>query len=207
MEAIGAEITGGNPSRKGSRGRSSVSRKRPTNSSSESLSKGQKTGSSTKSDSDSRPRPKLSIVLKRKPLYRNLEEDDIKYLWAVYKKNGGELNAKEYKEQLLSGVVSSYDYAWTMEVEKPVGVAFGIQAGPMVLFGDVQWFPWATRRNKYESMTNILNNLRKERLVIFYCNKEHNNFYIHISRMGVIRRVGHIHGIYENEPSILFETR
>ena len=206
-ERTGVETTGDNNSRIVSLDKSSASRKKPTSFRSASPSKEPPTGSSTKSDSGSRPHPKLSRILKRKPRYRDFTDDDIKYLWVVYKKANGDLSASEYRERILASLPTTYHYAWIMETDKPIGVAFGVNAGPMVLFGDVQWFPWATPRNKLESLTNLLHRLRKQHKVILYCNKAHNKFFVYLSRAGILRRVGHLHAIYEGEPAILFETK
>lgn len=115
------------------------------------------------------------------------------------------MSASEYRDQVIASLTNTYHHAWVMEVGKPVGVAFGVNAGPMVLFGDVQWFPWATSRNKLESMTNILHRLRKQQKIILYCDKAHHEFYVHLARTGILRRVGHLH--FDNEPSILFESK
>ena len=90
---------------------------------------------------------------------------------------------------------------------RPVGILTGIYAGPMVLLGDASWFPWASDRNKLESMVNIFNELRKQFLGIFYCALSDKKFYEHIARHGIIKRIGHIDGIYKDEPAVEFQLR
>jgi len=89
----------------------------------------------------------------------------------------------------------------------PVGVVGGRFTGPLLFLGSMIWFPWASKRNIYESVVNTLNELRKEYLILFHSSMEDKEFYVNVARHGIIRRVGTVHDVYEDGPAALFETR
>ncbi len=81
----------------------------------------------------------------------------------------------------------------------PVGMVTGKLTGPMMWLGDVIWFPWASSRNKYESIVNFLNELRRMYVGLFTCTLGDKKFYENIARHGVIRRVGTLYDITEDK--------
>jgi len=80
----------------------------------------------------------------------------------------------------------------------PVGILTGKLLGPILWLGDAIWFPWASGRNKYESMVNLFNELRREYVAMFTCTLGDKNFYEKVARHGVIRRVGTLYDITED---------
>lgn len=89
----------------------------------------------------------------------------------------------------------------------PMGVAKANISGHRMEI-HVHWLPWATRRNVLESTVRFLANMRKEFLVLVFAGDETKKFYEHVSRYGVLKRVGKITGYYSNgNDAILFQTK
>lgn len=153
--------------------------------------------------------PRLSRTLKRKPEFHGFGDEDIKYLWAAYKKGAfrdiftEDLDAKEFSEVAIEYILSVYTHAWVLG-EKPVGVVFGILTGPFIYLGSLEWFPWATKRQIVENLIGFLNGVRKELYCVWDCKEEDKKFYEYIARHGIIRRVGTLHGLNHAR---LWETR
>lgn len=170
----------------------------------------QPNSTSKKSDSGYTKLPRLSRTLKRRPVYRDFEEGDLKYLWVAYKKGlmdiKEDLSPKDFDEAMINIVDSEYEFGWTfMEGKTPVGFAFGSVAGPLVLLRDLTWLPNASNRNKIEHIVNLLNDMRKRMKIIFYSKENDKDYYAYIARHGIIRRVGHLHDM--GETLSLWETR
>lgn len=92
----------------------------------------------------------------------------------------------------------------------PVGMVFGTIPFPnkqVMWCGDFTWFPWASSRNKLESAVNFLNRMRHEWLVIGFADDEVINFFEHVCRYGVMRRVGKVFDMFEGGPGGVFQTR
>jgi len=164
------------------------------------------------SKSPAKKQPRLSITLKRKPTFRPYVEEDIKYFWASEKQKGNATDPKNYAEQIKNTLFAYYDVGFTMEAitqkgKMPVGAVFGKYMGPFLLLADARWLNWATDRNKLESIVNLLNELRKDTLVLFYSTMDDKDFYVHIARHGIAKRIGTIDDLFENGQAALFQTR
>lgn len=130
-------------------------------------------------------------------------------MWAAYKKgsfkdifNDG-LDAKGFSDIAVEYILSAYTHAWVLG-EKPIGVVFGINLGPFIYLGSLEWFPWATNRQIVENLIGFLNSVRKEIYCVWDCKEEDKRFYEYIARHGIIRRVGTLHGL---DHARLWETR
>lgn len=160
-----------------------------------------------KSDSNSK-RYRIKRTLKRDPSFHVLTDDDIKYLWADLKKGKKiEISPQDFINEFSDHVSRNYDYAWTLTLDKPMGMVFGQISGPMIMLGDMHWFEWATNRNKIECSIKLLNELRKTNVITMYSTFDDKKFYEHIAKHGILRRVGTLYGIYEDEPATFFQTR
>lgn len=142
-----------------------------------------------------------------------MHEEDIKYFYASYKKSGhDDKTPLEFKNELLRHIQTSYDDAFVMMArvegkKEVVGGFFSQYAGPLMVVGDITWFPWASKRNRVESMVNAINELRKERLMIFISTLKDKRFYEYICRHGILSRIGHIQELYKDEPAVMFQSR
>lgn len=178
----------------------------------------------TKSESASAPPPRkwrLRRTLKRHFDYRPIETDDIKYIWAAYKK--GELSAiglakedmtpDEFRQTVERGIVENCHAAWTLIAETgkgfiPVGIvlaAWAPNASYLIVTG-MAWLPWASKRNKVEAMVGFLNGVRKEFPLMFYALFEHLRMYEVCAKHGVVRRVGTSLNAIPGKQCAVFET-
>lgn len=161
-------------------------------------------------------KPRLSRTLKRWVEFRPIEDEDIRYLWAAYKKNTfdgyvkKDLTAKEFKIEITELMLNSYSGVYvclanTKQGFVPVGVipVAGIYLGWMI--GDVRWFPWASTRNIIESFVNFINEMKKEVYLLGYCSDKDKDFFVYMAKHGIIRRVGSINP--KDKHLKLFESR
>lgn len=131
----------------------------------------------------------------------------MKYLWVAYKKGllplREGLSAKEFQEEAEAFLLSNYDYGWLIG---EYGLIFGKNAGPMILLGDVIWFPWASNRNILEGIVQLINTLRYEAKVTFFSSMDDKRFYEHVAKHGILRRVGRIHDVGK-QPLAFWESK
>lgn len=180
-----------------------------------------------KSDSGSAPRRnkwRLKITLKRAVDFRPIEDDDIRYVFAAYK-NGAlysmgepfmdtKMTADAFRDAFQSFVVEHYHAAWTLFAMTrkgfiPVGVVFGAWApsSSYMIVNGMIWFPWASSRNKVETMVNFLNGVRGQVPLVFYAMPEHKRMYEVCAMHGIIRRVGTSQVAIPGHQAAVFETR
>ena len=144
-----------------------------------------------------------------------MASEDRKYAWAAYKLGafGPQMDAdsKVFTDQ-LNEYIALHDVAFIVEsITKkgriPIGLVVGKYIGPILQLIETTWFPWATARNKMESMTNLLNDLRKRYVVTFVCSIKDRDFFVNIAKHGVLRRVGTLYDLFTDGPAPFFQTR
>jgi hypothetical protein len=166
---------------------------------------------------------RLKRTLKRSASYRPIEDDDVKYAWAAYKKGalspmGGafskEMNADEFKRLFEAFVVANHHAAWTLVAPTirgriPVGIVLAAWApnAPYMIVNGACWFPWASRRNIIEASVAFFNGIRKEMSLVFYALPEHKRAYEVCAMHGIIRRVGTSHVVFPGQQAAVYETR
>ena len=178
-----------------------------------------------KSDSASSRRPskwRLSKTLKRNVSYRPIEDDDMKYVWAAYKKGAlstmnvfpPDLPADEFKRAFEEYVLGNFNAAWmliapTDKGQLPVGVVFAAWApnAPYMIVTGMCWFPWASKRNHVEAMVCFLSGVRKEFALMFYALKEHKRLYEVCAMHGIVHRVGTSYTAIPGQSAAVFETK
>jgi hypothetical protein len=89
----------------------------------------------------------------------------------------------------------------------PVGLFSGKFNGPMLFIGSAVWFKWASSRNKIECAIHVLNELRKDYIVILHNHMKDKPFYMNIAKHGVIRQVGRFYDVYDDGPAQVWQTR
>lgn len=72
--------------------------------------------------------------------------------------------------------------------------------------GQMTWFPWASKRNIYESSVNLITELRDHVDLILHVKNVDKDFAVMVAKHGVIRRVGTLYGILD-EPISVFQSR
>lgn len=171
-------------------------------------------------------RYRLSRTLKRFVEFRPMDDEHMRYVFAAYKKGamketGGffddeGMSAPEFKEAFYRYAQMYYDDAWVFYatslrgVYEPVGyvATTRTKAAQPLFIADTIWFPMASSRNRVESMTNWLNEMRKENVVTEYSQMKDKKFFEHICRHGIMRRVGTRIGFYQDGGNAAeFETK
>ncbi len=178
-----------------------------------------------KSDSGSKAQAnkwRLRQTLRRSASYRPIEDADVKYAWAAYKKGAlspmgdaftKEMNADEFKQLFEAFVIQNHHAAWTLIAPTskgniPVGIVLAAWApnAPYMLVNGCIWFPWASKRNILEAMVCFLAGVRKEHPLTFYALPEHKRTYEVCAMHGVVRRVGTSFLAVPGKQCAVFET-
>lgn len=171
---------------------------------------------------------RLKKTLARKPVFRPIEQEDMKYIWAAYR-NGAletmgddfksaDLSAADFAQRFEQEILANYSGAWTMFAETkrgmiPVGLALGFYShhdqkfAPFMIVGDLIWFPWSTHRNRIESAVNFFHRIRSTTPMVEYARGEYKRFFEMICQHGVMRRIGTTYNVYPNEATAIYETR
>lgn len=141
-------------------------------------------------------------------------------MWAAYAQNSlGELN-EHFPEDMgpdefnraFAAFLENDIHAWVMNADTPRGrIPVGMVLGRpwmygMLVMGYFTWFPWASKRNVYESLVNIVNGLRYEANLLFHVDEKDKALAIRVTRHGIVRRVGTLHYI-SDEPIAVFQSR
>lgn len=166
---------------------------------------------------------RLKRTLKRSASYRPIEDEDVKYAWAAYKKGAlvsmgeaftQEMSADQFKQLFEAFVISNHHAAWTLIAPTikgsiPVGIVLAAWApnAPFMVVNGACWFPWASSRNKIEAMVTFLNGIRKELQLVWYALPEHKRMYEVCAMHGIIRRVGTSFVAHPGQQTAVFETR
>lgn len=111
-------------------------------------------------------------------------------MWAAYQMGmwkdiiPEDLDAKEFEEH-FDGWLSTirFDLDWIMEAEyqgkvRPIGIMLAwLAPGERRLEPHVEWFPWATPRTRFESVTHFLWEIRKEFKVHIWASDDDKKFF------------------------------
>ncbi len=176
-----------------------------------------------------KPNWRLKKTLSRRVEFRPIENEDVKYAWAAYKKGGlapmagpfaqEGMSADEFKSAFEAAILTRYHAAWTLFAEStkgfiPVGFVLAFHShpdpmmSPFMIVGDIVWCPWATKRNMVESSVNFFNVIRHTIPMVDYAHGETNKkFFEMLARHGIMRRIGTIFNVVHGEATAMFETR
>lgn len=165
---------------------------------------------------------RLKRTLKRSASYRPIEDDDVKYAWAAYRKGAlspmgevfaQEMNAEQFRQSFEAFVVQNHHAAWTLlaptsKGKIPVGIVLAAWApnAPYLIVNGACWFPWASIRNRLEAMVCFLSGVRKEHQLVFYSLPEHKRMYEVCAMHGIVRRVGTSFVAVPGKQCAMFET-
>lgn len=176
-----------------------------------------------------RPPLRLKKTLARRLSFRPIENEDVRYAWAAYKKGSlapmagvfteTGMSAGQFREAFETTVLTRYHAAWTLFAESvkgflPVGFVFAFHShsdpvlSPFMIVGDIVWCPWATPRNRMESAVNFFNMIRHEIPMVDYAHGDENKKFMEmLARHGIMRRVGTTFNVVKGEGVAVFETR
>lgn len=159
---------------------------------------------------------RLVRALSRRPYSRPLEGEDLKWLWAAYRKGSFPeiaegLDSDGFTEKALDVLARSHAQflLWSRREsgDRPVGLVLCHRKNH-VLEPHVFWFAWATRREKIETALSFLNEQRRSWLIMISARERDRGFFAHLCRYGFIRPVGTVFGGYgKGQPAHLFQTR
>lgn len=150
--------------------------------------------------------------------------DDLRFAYAAWRLGSkidmlhfepdADMAGPEWVEYTAEFLIAHYAHAFTLfakthEGKRPAGIALLHQpdkrAG-VLWMADVIWFPWASSRNKLESIVNFMNSMRKQWLIFEFAIPAETPFFDHVCRYGVMRRAGTVFDLY-TEPASVFQTR
>lgn len=170
-----------------------------------------------KSVSDSRPRLSLGRTLRRAGKVWITQPDDLKYAWAGYKIGAfpgfpRDLSAGDFRSYALD-VFRGYASITTVSAPTAQGVipvlfAFAQLWGRYVQLTDLAWMPWASPRNRMESLVRYVQHARIEMdgvMVVPFRRDDPRDkaFGVWVLRHGIARRVGTLDG---PDPAAMYQS-
>lgn len=114
------------------------------------------------------------------------------------------LSVAEFSNELLD-LLEKFQGINVFMGDRPLGLLVTTESEHR-LEPHIEWFPWATPRNKIEHVVNMVNAFRKDRLVLIIAKMEIRDFLVHVAKHGILRRVGTING-YFPENAVVFEGK
>ena len=155
-------------------------------------------------------------TLKRGCGFEPFNESHIRYCWAAYKKGAfgpqvqEGLSPEEFKGDLLTRTAQNINaggdlftlLAHTTKGILPVGIiSIAISEAPFTIrqiSPHVVWMPWASGRNKLETILKFLVAAKEEGKPIITAREPDWNFFNRLCNYGVIRPVGKLRGHYSD---------
>lgn len=172
---------------------------------------------------------RLKKTTARQVSYRPIEDEDIRFAYAAYKKGALKdmagpfadtgMSPEEFATQFIAAVQARYHGAWTLFAEtragfKPAGMVFAFYShpdhtlSPFMIIGDLVWFPWTTPRNRIEAAVYFFSLIRASVPLVDYAHGELNKrFFEMICQHGIMRRAGTTYNVVKGEPVAIYETR
>ena len=90
----------------------------------------------------------------------------------------------------------------------PVGVILGELRPKMLMIGDILWFPWASPRNRLESVLAFVNSQRDEITIVVWSRFGLRKSWEHVCKYAVMRRIGTIMDVSQDgDPMALYQSR
>jgi hypothetical protein len=166
---------------------------------------------------------RLRKTLARHVEVRVMSPDDIRFLWATYKKGAlTPMDARfadagmtpEQFSEAFDEIAGRYNEGWTISAETkrgfmPVGMIFGALAplSAYMIVAGVLWFPWATKRNVVEGAVAFFNEARHHIPMMLYATEEHKRMYEVCCMHGIMRRIGTSEVVFPGRSAAVYETR
>ena len=126
------------------------------------------------------------------------------------------MEIKDFEEGLYNYLLLS-DEVKTIESDKrPIGI-FMLKERDWIIEPHVVWFPWASARQKIESVTKLLDDIRRKpwdggfgpekKTAFIRSSKKDSKFFTHIAKYGILRRIGTSETLGPDGAEALFETK
>lgn len=164
---------------------------------------------------------RLSKTCARKLEVRAIEDGDLFYAWAAYKKGvfndvfAPDLSALDFKAAFSTLLGSRYDAGWTLVAQTakgfiPIGLALGFwphrAVRPFLVLDAFVWFPWASARNTIEATVEFINRVKHEIPLLGFARERDKRFMETIARHGIVRRIGTSRNVFTDGPASVWET-
>ena len=114
------------------------------------------------------------------------------------------MDAEEFRFE-ATRILQSAPY-FVLVSDKPVGLIVGL-VKESIMEPHVDWFPWATPRQKLETIVRFINEMRMMYVLLVTAREEDWGFFDHIKRYGILRIVGRINGYYGRGDAMLYQSR
>lgn len=147
-----------------------------------------------------------------------MEESDMRWLWAAYKMGAWEgqiyagLDEELFTEDIICKIKNA-DFAWTVECTserglQPSGIIVGTSFGRgRCVEPHMDWFPWATPRNRLEGMACFLRTVGRQLKIFAFIDQENLPFYERIYEYRLLTRGCKVLDHYgPGEHAIMFYT-
>ena len=137
-------------------------------------------------------------LIKRGASTRPIEDSDFRYLWAAYRLGlwrdnlDGELSRDAFLQRTLE-IISATDYDWIVvarqaEGMRPVGLVLAAaMADGRRIEPHIDWFPWATPRNKLEGSAAFLRQVSKQFKILVYVREAERGFWDRLKQYRLLR--------------------
>lgn len=144
--------------------------------------------------------------------FRAATQDDLKYIWADYKKQGYDnsfpsLNEEGFEpdefSELFNAELQAGGFDVVMFTEgksgdgKPLGYLLLWNRGRLIILYQFRWFFWASDRNRLECAMHYLNEIRSQPWefghnyrAVGIVDRQSRSFFRHLQKYKVVREVG-----------------
>lgn len=129
---------------------------------------------------------------------RQTQDSDFRYLWAAYRLGlwrdimDDQLSQDAFYQRALE-IIAFADYDWILEARQAEGMRpVGLVLAAAMLDGrriepHVDWFPWATPRNKFETMALFLRDVSKRFKILGYIEEQDRAFWDRMRQYRLLR--------------------
>lgn len=126
-------------------------------------------------------------------------------------KDGIEISPEEFHEKTMEYISTHCDYAWVLKANSekgfiPVGFMYGIECDKYINIISIDWFDWASVRNKLETVLKFIVVNQKSRVFARLSDKDEKRFHQRLCQYGVLHRVGTFEDI-DDEKTPFYQTR
>ena len=115
-------------------------------------------------------------------------------------------NQEEFYEALANLQQSVVSLVTLIADGRPIGMILVLGA-PMHVEPHADFFPWATPREKLETIVNFLNEIRRQVSTFIFSSEKDTPFFNHICKYGILRRGCKVHHYFGDKDAMLFYTR
>lgn len=129
------------------------------------------------------------------------------YLWAAYRMGvWNYLLEEDLDRNQFTDFVSNFSQISELFIlfsDKPLGL-ISLREDTKIIEPHIDWFPWVSDRNKIEGLVKAVLELREIKPLLIWSKEETKDFFVHVAKYGIIRRVGTFHS---DEKYSIFQSK